>query len=546
MKGSWIFLIYTGLVCASSLYHDQASSPLLLVLASLGYALTHIRSVHTFIPAQLAIQLSLLVALHAASLSDWCFPLYLLHMCKLFYGMAPFRYAVSANAALMLAYAFISMAGRPFSWSTLIEVVFTAGTCLLLAFMFRKYIYDIEQQKQLLTKEKKHLSTHDSLTGLYNFQEFHKQMEQLVKQKEPIILVLIDCKDLKSLNTTNGFQGVNKILRQAAELLRIMFPDALLICRYGGDEFAIVLRSDDMQETVNAVTQLLASEFPKLTGIEINFGMACYSRDGVTKDDLIVVAEHGLYMMKRESWLKREEHMLRSEKLRVVGELASGMAHEIRNPLTTIKGFLQLSKAGDYNIEPWYELIMDEINRMSMLTAEFLQFSKPHVTQYKIQSIQGCIYRVLSLLDSETTRLGHQVRFEHDDRDIQMLMDQDKMLQLLLNLVKNAFEAMPEQGIVRIRLFAAGPDAVIEISDTGKGIPESELDKIFIPFYTTKDSGTGLGLSICHKIVQDHEGTIEVESVPDEGTKFTITLPTSGTNDLIEPYESSTCTTISV
>ncbi|UUZ97311.1 ATP-binding protein [Paenibacillus sp. P25] len=99
------------------------------------------------------------------------------------------------------------------------------------------------------------------------------------------------------------------------------------------------------------------------------------------------------------------------------------------------------------------------------------------------------------------------------------------MLQLLLNLVKNAFEAIPEQGIVSIRLSLADRDAILEIQDNGKGIPESELDKIFIPFYTTKDSGTGLGLSICHKIVQDHEGTIEVESELGKGTKFTITLP---------------------
>lgn len=108
-----------------------------------------------------------------------------------------------------------------------------------------------------------------------------------------------------------------------------------------------------------------------------------------------------------------------------------------------------------------------------------------------------------------------------------MFMDQDKMLQLLLNLVKNALEAMPEQGTVYIHLYLQNNNAVIEVTDTGKGIPESELDQIFIPFYTTKESGTGLGLSICHKIVQDHEGTIEVESVPNMGTKFTITLPTA-------------------
>lgn len=84
---------------------------------------------------------------------------------------------------------------------------------------------------------------------------------------------------------------------------------------------------------------------------------------------------------------------------------------------------------------------------------------------------------------------------------------------------------MPEQGLVHIRLTHNGAQAVLEITDTGKGIPKEELDQIFLPFYTTKDSGTGLGLSICHKIIQDHEGTIEVESIAGEGTKFTISVP---------------------
>ncbi len=435
--------------------------------------------------------------------------------------------ALSYNLGMMTAYSLAVLTYSTVTIYTVTDIVFTAASCILMAYLFRKYMYAIEQQKQLLTNEKKHLSTHDLLTGLYNFQEFHRQMGIFVEQKESSILVLIDCKNLKSLNTTNGFQGVNKILKQAAELLRIMFPDASLIARYGGDEFAIVVTASDPKKTIHTITQLLASEFPKLTGIEINFGIASYPEDGLNKDDLILVAEHNLYMMKRESWLKREEHMLRSEKLRVVGELASGMAHEIRNPLTTVKGFLQLSRAGNYNIEPWYDLIMDEINRMSMLTAEFLQFSKPHVTHYKIQTIESCISRVISLLDSEITRLGHQIGFKDEGHGVCMFMDQDKMLQLLLNLVKNALEAMPEQGTVYIHLYLQNNNAVIEVTDTGKGIPESELDQIFIPFYTTKESGTGLGLSICHKIVQDHEGTIEVESVPNMGTKFTITLPTA-------------------
>ncbi|SDC77988.1 diguanylate cyclase (GGDEF) domain-containing protein [Paenibacillus sp. UNCCL117] len=523
MKGHSIFLIYCALVGVWSLVNDSALNTPLLAAAALLYMISLL--VPRSIPGYYVAPVILLMPFHAVSASDWCLPLYLLHMGQLYRVMPKLRTAAIWSALLSAAYLILSLTYHPPNISMLVQQMFASASCFIIAFMFGKLLEDVERQKQLLAHEKKHLSTHDPLTGLYNFQEFHLRMEKIVAERKPIVLVLADCKDLKSLNTTNGFQGVNDILKQAAQLLRIMFPESSLISRYGGDEFAIVMESQNTKQTLGTITQLLAAEFPKLTGIEINFGTACFPEDGQTKDDLMSTAEHRLYIMKRDSWMKREEHMLRSEKLRVVGELASGMAHEIRNPLTTVKGFLQLSRAGNYNIKPWYEFIMDEINRMSMLTAEFLQFSKPHVTQYRIQSIHSCINRVISLLEPEATRLGHKIQFIHDNQDIRMLMDQDKMLQLLLNLSKNALEAMTEQGFIDIHLNGQNGKAVIEICDTGKGIPEAELDKIFIPFYTTKDSGTGLGLSICHKIVQDHEGTIEVESFIGSGTKFTITMP---------------------
>lgn len=523
MSWNGMISIHALMICAFSIYFDYSPHPLWMIAAAACYIASHWAN-RTTSKALPPIQHALLVLFHWTSGTGWCLPLYIAHWGRTLLHSST-RSSDAVFLLLTVAFAAVSSLLRPLSAEAIAAIVFGSLSLLAFARLFRKYLIDIEKQKQVLTIEKKHLSTHDALTGLLNYEEFHRRLELLVEENRSVLLVLMDCKDLKSHNTTTGFEGVNHMLKQAAQLLRIMFPSASFISRVGGDEFAIVFVTDDLDHSLNNVTQLLASEFPKLTGLEITFGIASCPNDGVTKDDLILVAERNLYTMKRESWLKREEHMLRSEKLRVVGELASGMAHEIRNPLTTIKGFLQLSKAGHFNIEPWYGLIMDEINRMSMLTAEFLQFSKPHVSQYRVHSIDQCIQRVISLLDSEVSRLGHQIVFEHEDEPLNMLMDQDKMLQLLLNLVKNALEAMPEQGVVTIRLYSSEERAVIEVADTGLGIPETDLDKIFLPFYTTKDSGTGLGLSICHKIVQDHEGTIEVESEAAKGTKFTITLP---------------------
>jgi len=176
-------------------------------------------------------------------------------------------------------------------------------------------------------------------------------------------------------------------------------------------------------------------------------------------------------------------------------------------------------------VENWYPLIMDEISRMSELTAEFLQFSKPHAIYFKEQPLQLCIQRVVSLMESEAIRLGHVIQTDMPAENVLILMDQDKIVQMLLNLVRNAFDAMDKNGMLEIALRQDERHGYIRVKDHGKGIREEDLDKIFHPFYTSKEEGTGLGLSICHKIVQDHGGRIEVKSKIHVGTEFMITFP---------------------
>ncbi|KIL41193.1 hypothetical protein SD70_09245 [Gordoniibacillus kamchatkensis] len=403
----------------------------------------------------------------------------------------------------------------------LIVLFFAIGACVI------EYLVSRMKEAARLQAESSMFATRDALTGLLNYEETHRSLEKLVSEGTPLLLVLVDCADLKAMNVAKGYQTGNLILKQIAELLGISFPDALLVARYGGDEFALALPYGDVRRTAEHVELLLGSELPKLTGIRMTYAMARFPDDAESREMLLLEAENRLYMKKRELWLQKEEHMLRSEKMRVVGELASGMAHEIRNPLTAVKGFLQMSRSSGYNIEPWYGLIMDEIGRMSELTAEFLQFSRPSGTDYREQSLQSCIQRVIALTDTEVSRLGQRLIYEHPDEPVMLWMDPDKIVQLLLNLVKNAYEAMPDGGTLYIRLRRSGRTAVVEVEDTGVGIPPDRLGAIFHPFYTTKDYGTGLGLSISHKIVQDHNGTLEVESIVGKGTKFVLTFPLS-------------------
>lgn len=367
----------------------------------------------------------------------------------------------------------------------------------------------------------------EPLAGLVTYDVFHRHMDGLLREPSPVLTALIDCNETNMLEQSQPDPERARLPNQIAGLLSVSFSDKAVITRYGDGRLAVVFGRGGAAE-LESVRRFIESEISKLTGLQLSYGFSSSPDDGTTREQLLAKAEKNMIAMKQDIWLKREVIIARSERLRIVGELASGMAHEIRNPLTTIKGFLQISRSNGYNIEPWYNMIMEEIDRMSELTAEFLRFSKPSATHFVLQPVHTCIQRVISLTESETTRLGHRLVYEASHPSIQIWMDPDKLVQLLLNLIKNAIEAMHEQGQVTIALMQSGTFAVVEVKDTGTGIAPDELDQIFQPFYTSKDTGTGLGLSICHKIVQDHGGLIEVESELGKGTTFRISLPLPG------------------
>jgi signal transduction histidine kinase len=251
--------------------------------------------------------------------------------------------------------------------------------------------------------------------------------------------------------------------------------------------------------------------------------------DFLTSIAVVLIIQYIIEMETKKNTLieekKREEIQHKEEKGKLIAEMAAGLAHEIRNPLTIIQGFLQYSKEANYNIQPWYDLIFSEVSRMNKLTVEFLQFSKPNVSQYQAYSIHECLKRVISLTESEAHCLGHQIVYSEYNPDLLVKMDFNKMVQVFVNLINNAIQSMVESGHITIRLFKVGNLAVCEVHDTGAGIEDADLKKIFNPFFTTKSEGTGLGLPICQKIVQDHGGTIEVSSTPKYGSIFTIRLP---------------------
>ena len=217
------------------------------------------------------------------------------------------------------------------------------------------------------------------------------------------------------------------------------------------------------------------------------------------------------------------------EKLALAGEIAAGIAHEIRNPLTVIQGYIQLiaSKCQKHcNTEESFILLLDELRRANTIISDFLRFSRPDKPKQQVLQLNEIIEASASLLYSESLRTGVQLTLKLASNLPKLSVDRDQMLQVFLNLLTNAIQAMPSGGMLSVLTTHNEHHVIIKIADTGFGMSKEILERIFSPFYTTKENGTGLGLAITRNIIMAHSGTIEVTSTLQEGTTIAITLPT--------------------
>lgn len=230
------------------------------------------------------------------------------------------------------------------------------------------------------------------------------------------------------------------------------------------------------------------------------------------------------------------EHLLQSERLAQVGKLAAGVAHTIRNPLTSVKMRLfSLERTLDLatSQKEDLEVISDEIRHIDTIVRNFLEFSRPPKLKMQTVSPSDAVDLALQLLRHRLESYGVEVEVKRVRRLPEISADLEQLKEVFVNLLVNACEMMNDGGSIAIEerervLEPIGRALVIKVSDSGPGIPESILDKVFEPFFSTKEEGTGLGLSIAHRIVGEHGGRLEVEAQEGQGTTFTITLPFNG------------------
>jgi signal transduction histidine kinase len=390
-----------------------------------------------------------------------------------------------------------------------------------------RLLVEDEQQKQALDQIDReyrlYIDDKDRVITYYKKGERELGTELHQKVRDRFFNILELCERYKEFQTKKIMSARNESMLQARKL-RVIAGVAIFVVFFLSVLLAFILANQILDPLHRLAQEANKEGILKKSGDEVKA-----IRRSV--HDLIEAAGQTHIELERS-----REHLLQAEKMAMVGKLAAGMAHSIRNPLTSVKMRLfSLSrslKLSDYQKED-FDVISEEIRHTDAIVQSFLEFSRP--PRLKMQQISPSIVVDMGLQLLEHRLKSYDVTVnvirKHQLPEIQA--DPEQLKEVLVNLIINACEAMEQGGSIVIEEeedFAApsGRVAVIRLKDNGPGIPESIQDKIFQPFFTTKEEGTGLGLSIAARIVEEHQGRLDIQSKEGQGSTFIITLPIKG------------------
>jgi len=230
-----------------------------------------------------------------------------------------------------------------------------------------------------------------------------------------------------------------------------------------------------------------------------------------------------------------EENVRRKDRLAAVGRVAAGLAHEIRNPLGAMRGAIQVLQSQtppESSQASLMEIILRESDRLNKIITNFLTYARPRVANFLETDVEESIEDTFTLLrHSPDVKENHQFKFDLPDKPVLISADSTQLKQIFWNLARNAIQAMDEGGTLTVKLEELSNERIrIVFTDTGRGMPASQVEQLFEPFSTSTTGGTGLGLSIVYQIVRDHHGTINVRSLENQGTTITVELPVESKN----------------
>ncbi len=221
-----------------------------------------------------------------------------------------------------------------------------------------------------------------------------------------------------------------------------------------------------------------------------------------------------------------EIHLREIGKMSLVAEMAAGIAHEIRNPMTALKGFVQLLRERVEGHQDYFDLMLSELQRIEFIITEFLDLARPHVYQSKPQDLNRLVEQVSSLMQTQAIVYNADIQMTPSLQPVQVSCDENQLKQVFINILKNAIEAMPKGGTIRVGIHTEldNSQVTVRVCDEGVGMTVEQLQRMGQAFYTTKKQGTGLGMLVTQKIIRSHGGRMDIHSTPGKGTCIDVTL----------------------
>lgn len=314
---------------------------------------------------------------------------------------------------------------------------------------------------------------------------------------------------------TMANQGAKYILGAGSECIGQNFTEVFACCKSVKDSIYNVFKENVPNENIELTIHKNEKEMAiKISVYPLNF-------ENLKKGLVIIIDD--ITELK-----KLQKELMRNEKLAALGELSTGVAHEIRNPLGIIKAIEQTMKnelKGNTEALKELDIIDEEVERANRVVKALMEFGRPPKGENSLYPVDSVVEDVLTIANKYILQHGVKVIFNKSD-DTHSVIDKELLKQAFVNIIFNAVQAMPDGGTLSISVVNLhGYFIKTVFKDTGIGIQEENIDKIFNPFYTTKDEGTGLGLAIVHRIIEDHGGAISVSSTEGKGTVFEVILP---------------------
>jgi signal transduction histidine kinase len=278
------------------------------------------------------------------------------------------------------------------------------------------------------------------------------------------------------------------------------------------------------------VVQDLSEDYQTIFRIQILVVITCTVLMGALFVVLIFVVQRGEAIIERRAQerLRLKEQLGRAERLSAMGEMAAGISHEIRNPLGIIRSSAELLKKKVARTDPANtlpDIIVEEATRLNGIITDFINFARPRSPKISPCRVDDVIEKNITFLSAQIDE-GRYVIEKNCQNPLPLVMADAPLLhQSFLNIFINAMQAMPEGGRIRVAIRAEGARVVVDIDDEGQGVPTDLLDKIWDPFFTTKDKGSGLGLGIVKNIIESHGGAVRIANRAPQGARVTIELP---------------------